>query len=109
LAEAKPTELILNTIEFGYVIPFFQEPVSALLKNNWSAIDNFDFVVKAISELLIALKFYLLFFNVAIHMPMVQDKPFFSRIGNCYCKRVYHVRNVFSIMHPLIKSSEIAI
>ena len=49
----KPTELVLHTIEFGYVIPFFQEPVSALLKNNWSAIDNFDFVVKAISELLI--------------------------------------------------------
>ena len=43
----------MNTIEFGYVIPFFQEPVSALLKNNRSAFDNCDFVVKAISELLI--------------------------------------------------------
>jgi hypothetical protein len=29
-------------------------------------------------------------------MPKVQNKPFFSGIGNCYCKRVYHVRNVFS-------------
>ena len=43
----------MNTIEFGYVIPFFQERVSALLKNNRSAFDNCDFVVKAISELLI--------------------------------------------------------
>ena len=51
--QLKPTELVLNTIEFGYVIPFFQEPVSALLKNNRSAFDNCDFVVKAISELLI--------------------------------------------------------
>jgi hypothetical protein len=32
--QIKPTVLVLNTIEFGYVIPFFQEPVSALLKNN---------------------------------------------------------------------------
>jgi hypothetical protein len=39
-------------------------------------------------------KIYLLFFNVVIHMPKVQNKPFFSGIGNCYCKRVYHVRNV---------------
>ena len=30
--QLKLTELVLNTIEFGYVIPFFQEPVSALLK-----------------------------------------------------------------------------
>jgi hypothetical protein len=51
--QLKPTELVLNTIEIGYVIPFFQEPVSALLKNNRSAFDNCDFVVKAISELLI--------------------------------------------------------
>lgn len=52
--ELKPTELVLNTIEHGYVIPFFQEPVSAFLKNNRSAIDNSGFVAKAISELLIS-------------------------------------------------------
>jgi len=30
--QLKPTEFVLNTIEFGYFIPFFQEPVSALFK-----------------------------------------------------------------------------
>ena len=50
--ELKPSKLVLNTLEFGYVIPFFQEPEQAFLKNNRSELDNNDFVVRAISELL---------------------------------------------------------
>ena len=47
----KPSELVLSTVKFGYVIPFTQEPPQKILKNNRSAFDNSDFVLKAITEL----------------------------------------------------------
>jgi len=46
-----PSELVLSTIKYGYVIPFVQDPPSVHLKNNRSAYENSDFVLKAITEL----------------------------------------------------------
>ena len=46
-----PSELVLSTVEFGYVIPFFQDSPSICLKNNKSSIDNSEIVIKAITEL----------------------------------------------------------
>jgi len=46
-----PSELVLSTVEFGYAIPFFQDPPSICLKNNRSSFDNSEFVIKAITEL----------------------------------------------------------
>ncbi|VDI49054.1 Hypothetical predicted protein [Mytilus galloprovincialis] len=47
----KPSELVLSTVKFGYVIPFIQEPPSVYLNNNRSAFNNSSFVLKAITEL----------------------------------------------------------
>ena len=41
----------MSTIEFGYIIPFYQNPPSAFLKNNKSALNHADFVLKAITDL----------------------------------------------------------
>jgi hypothetical protein len=47
-----PSELVLSTVKFGYVIPFLQYPPSENLKNSRSALDNSDFVEEAIKDLL---------------------------------------------------------
>ena len=41
----------MSTVEFGYLIPFIQDPTSIELKNNNSAFENLDFVAQAITEL----------------------------------------------------------
>ena len=46
-----PSELVMSTIEYGYIIPFYQDPPSAFLKNNKSALNHADFVVAAITGL----------------------------------------------------------
>lgn len=43
---------VKNTIEFGYVIPFIQSPLKAVLKINRSALIHSDFVYTAIDDLL---------------------------------------------------------
>lgn len=47
----KPSELVLSTVKYGYVIPFVHEPPSIHLKNNRSALENSTFVLEAIEEL----------------------------------------------------------
>ena len=44
--------MVLDVIENGYKIPFISEPDSKVFKNNRSALDNSDFVLQEISELL---------------------------------------------------------
>ena len=46
------SKFILNTLSFGYKIPFSREPTSVFLTNNRSAFDDSDFVESAILELL---------------------------------------------------------
>ena len=41
----------MSTIEFVYIISFYQDPPSALLKNNKSTLNHADFVLKAITDL----------------------------------------------------------
>ena len=43
---------VLNVIEFGYLIPFFETPPSVFLRNNASSLSNAQFVETAIAELL---------------------------------------------------------
>lgn len=45
-------QFILDSIEFGYKIPFYSLPESEILKNNKSARENATFIVQAISDLL---------------------------------------------------------
>ena len=46
-------QFILNTIEFGYRLPFLHAPLpSGRIHNNKSAFDNSDFVTQAVEELL---------------------------------------------------------
>ena len=46
------SKFILDTLSFGYKIPFSQEPTSVFLNNNRSALGDSDFVESAIQELL---------------------------------------------------------
>ena len=46
------SKFILDTLSFGYKIPFSQEPSSVFLNNNRSALGDSDFVESAIQELL---------------------------------------------------------
>ena len=43
---------VLNVIEFGYLIPFFETPPSVFLRNNASSLSNTQFVETAIADLL---------------------------------------------------------
>lgn len=45
-------EYILDTLRNGYKLPLFSVPQRSISKNNKSALDNMDFVEKAVSELL---------------------------------------------------------
>ena len=45
------SDLVLDTIRNGYVIPFVNPPVSMYFKNNKSALDNSEFVDQTVSEL----------------------------------------------------------
>ena len=45
------SELVMSTIEFVYIISFYQDPPSALLKNNKSTLNHADFVLEAITDL----------------------------------------------------------
>ena len=46
------SKFILDTLSFGYKIPFSREPTSVFLNNNRSALGESDFVESAIQELL---------------------------------------------------------
>ena len=46
------SKFILDTLSFGYKIPFSGEPTSVLINNNRSAMGENDFVESAIQELL---------------------------------------------------------
>ena len=46
------SKFILDTLSFGYKIPFSREPASVILTNNRSALSESDFVESAIQELL---------------------------------------------------------
>jgi hypothetical protein len=45
------SELVMSTIEFVYIISFYQDPPSALLKNNKSTLNHAGFVLEAITDL----------------------------------------------------------
>ena len=51
-SELKASSFVLNIISDGYKIPFVQQPSSALLKNNRSALEHEDFVSNEIHALL---------------------------------------------------------
>ena len=46
------SQFILSVIKDGYKIPFYYTPTSVILHNNKSALQNSDFVLSAITELL---------------------------------------------------------
>jgi hypothetical protein len=48
----QPNNDILSCIKSGYVIPFLSQPPSFFMRNNKSALENSDFVDKAIEDLL---------------------------------------------------------
>lgn len=48
----KPSELVLNTIKYCYVIPFVKDPLLLFKKNNRLAHDNSKFVEDAINDYL---------------------------------------------------------
>ena len=52
--ELNASNFILNTIKYGYVIPFVAVPPRIILKNNRSSINHKEFVCSAISELVSA-------------------------------------------------------
>ena len=45
-------EYILDVINYGYKLPFRNLPNSVILKNNKSSLNNAEFVLQAITELL---------------------------------------------------------
>ena len=45
-------QFILDSIEYGYKIPFYSLPGSAMLRNNKSAREHLSFVLEAITDLL---------------------------------------------------------
>jgi hypothetical protein len=53
-SELHASNFILNTIKYGYVIPFVAVPPGIILKNNRSSINHKEFVCSAISELVSA-------------------------------------------------------
>jgi hypothetical protein len=50
----KANQFILDTIEYGYTIPFLTEPPSAFAVDNKSALNHLEFVREGIDQLLIA-------------------------------------------------------
>ena len=48
----RASNFVLNVIEYGYLIPFFESPTSKIMKNNSSAITHKSFVTSAINRLL---------------------------------------------------------
>ena len=46
------TQFILNTIRFGYKIPFISRPPTVSLGNNRSALDEPEFVKESIKDLI---------------------------------------------------------
>jgi hypothetical protein len=48
------SKLVINVLEFGYEIPFVEEPLRCYLKNNANALKNSEFVIEAITALIAA-------------------------------------------------------
>lgn len=48
----KLSKLIINVLEVGYEIPFVNEPPSCYLKNNATALNSSDFVIEAVTALI---------------------------------------------------------
>lgn len=47
----KASDYVIDVVQNGYIIPFYETPVSYLLKNNKSALEHCDFVLGAITDL----------------------------------------------------------